>query len=97
MGFQPVSGPWPRGAVTDDDVATVKRKIMTAATTPFEVDGATVAVEASVGISRCPQDGKDAKVLLRLADKGMYDVKKRARTEGDASGADTTTADGSIG
>lgn len=85
------------GAVTDDDVATVKRKIMTAATTPFEVDGATVAVEASVGISRCPQDGKDAKVLLRLADKGMYDVKKRARTEGDASGADTTTADGSIG
>ncbi len=71
------------GVTGDDDVAEVTRKVMNAVGTPFEIDGATLGLKASLGISRCPQDGHDFAVLLRHADRAMYGVKKREERAGD--------------
>jgi diguanylate cyclase (GGDEF)-like protein len=44
---------------------------------PFELDGLPVAVEGSVGIVLCPDDGDDVDTLLRRADVAMYAAKER--------------------
>jgi diguanylate cyclase len=43
---------------------------------PFEVDGQTVEIGASIGIASYPTDGNDAATLLRLADVAMYVAKR---------------------
>jgi diguanylate cyclase (GGDEF)-like protein/PAS domain S-box-containing protein len=53
--------------VADDLVAAVCR--------PVEVQGTTVAVGASIGISVAPEDGEDFAALLHLADTRMYEAK----------------------
>jgi diguanylate cyclase (GGDEF)-like protein len=68
------------GAANDDDVVTVSSKILHSVSQPFELDDATVTISASLGISRCPQDGRDFSSLLKQADKAMYGVKR----DGDA-------------
>ncbi|HEY5183706.1 MAG TPA: EAL domain-containing protein [Actinomycetes bacterium] len=42
---------------------------------PFEVDGVTVRVEASVGIALLPDHGREISGLLRQADVAMYQAK----------------------
>ncbi len=42
---------------------------------PFSVDGIDLAVQASIGISRFPEDGRDANALLQRADVAMYEAK----------------------
>src|SRR5262249_21120909 len=61
---------------------------------PFIVDGVTVRVDASVGISLFPAHGREVANLLRRADIAMYQAKS-SRTghssyspEGDASGGE---------
>jgi diguanylate cyclase (GGDEF)-like protein len=68
------------GVANDDDVVTVSSKILHSVAQPFELDDATVTISASLGISRCPQDGRDFSSLLKQADKAMYGVKR----DGDA-------------
>jgi predicted signal transduction protein with EAL and GGDEF domain len=43
---------------------------------PFAVQGHGVAIGASVGIARFPDDAPDADVLLRRADSAMYQAKR---------------------
>ena len=52
----------------------------------MKVVGHTVAVEASIGISAYPEDGKDVDKLLNQADAAMY----RAKRSGSYVSRDTT-------
>ncbi len=42
---------------------------------PFNVDGVTVRIEASIGISLMPDHGREVSTLLRQADVAMYQAK----------------------
>jgi EAL domain-containing protein (putative c-di-GMP-specific phosphodiesterase class I) len=46
---------------------------------PFHTSGQELYVEASIGISTYPQDGRDADTLIRNADAAMYLTKSRGR------------------
>jgi diguanylate cyclase (GGDEF)-like protein len=61
------------------DAGTVARQLIKALSRPFEVDGHTIYVGASVGIAIYPQDGTDGADLLKKADSAMYRAKDRGR------------------
>ena len=52
---------------------------MTSLSTPFVIDGHSVYVSASVGISVYPSDGTEPDVLVKNADTAMYRVKQSGR------------------
>jgi diguanylate cyclase (GGDEF)-like protein len=57
------------------DVIAAAETILAEFDSPFVVQGVTVQVEASVGISRYPAQGEDPDTLLRRADVAMYHAK----------------------
>jgi len=46
---------------------------------PIRVENVEVAVSASIGISLYPENGATAEDLIRLADKAMYQIKRRGK------------------
>jgi len=54
-------------------------KLLAALTLPFDLDGQTVFIGASIGISAYPADGKDAATLLKNADAAMHQSKDDGR------------------
>ena len=48
---------------------------------PYDLDGQTVAVAASVGIAIVPTDGKEAEEVLRHADVALYSAKEAGTGE----------------
>jgi diguanylate cyclase (GGDEF)-like protein/PAS domain S-box-containing protein len=63
------------------EATTVAHKLLGALEAPFLIEGHTLRVGASVGISVYPQDGADAETLLRHADMAMA----RAKQAGDSA------------
>lgn len=61
-----------------DSVSFVVERILHSFTRPIELDGRSVFVTASIGITFFPDDGNNAEELLRSADLAMY----RAKSEG---------------
>ncbi|HEX4584169.1 MAG TPA: EAL domain-containing protein [Burkholderiaceae bacterium] len=61
------------------DAGTVARQMIKALSRPFEVDGHTIYVGASVGIAIYPQDGTEGADLLKKADSAMYRAKEGGR------------------
>jgi predicted signal transduction protein with EAL and GGDEF domain len=65
---------------TDDrDIAAVADGVLRSFEIPYELDGHTLHVGASIGISRYPADGADPGTLLRAADIAMYEAKESGR------------------
>lgn len=65
-----------------EDAGPVARKILEAFETPYGVDGHTLNISCSIGISVFPSDAGDAgdaAALLRNADLAMYSAKERGR------------------
>jgi len=62
-----------------EDAAKVATKLLDVVGEPFEIEGHTLYVSGSVGISTYPADGDDAETLLRNADTAMYRAKERGR------------------
>src|SRR5690606_8982423 len=62
-----------------DHAAIVGQKINDALATPFSIQGHTVYVSGSVGISLFPADGSDPETLLKNADLAMYRAKQSGR------------------
>ncbi|HTY71917.1 MAG TPA: EAL domain-containing protein [Actinomycetes bacterium] len=60
-----------------DAAERVAQRIHDALTPPFSVDGVTVRVEASIGVSLVPAHGQEVSTLLRRADIAMYQAKQR--------------------
>jgi len=67
------------GLRSKDAIEGVARKIPAALAAPFDIDGHTLNVSASLGVTCWPEDGEDAQDLLRGADIAMYRAKERRR------------------
>ena len=62
-----------------EDAATAARRVLKAVTEVHFIDQCELHVTASVGVSIYPDDGLDAKTLIRNADVAMYQAKKNGR------------------
>ncbi len=60
-------------------VATVARKLLSAATRPVALAGRDCHVTASIGIAVYPQDGDDEQALMKNADIAMYYAKDEGK------------------
>lgn len=75
------------------NVEMVAQKIISSIDQPFNLEGQSVHVGASVGIARYPYDAPTSGALLIVADKAMYAAKAAGKntyrfgTPGDATGA----------
>ena len=58
-----------------DDAANVALKVIEAVSQPYDIEGSTVSITASVGVSLYPVHGKDADTLMKNADMALYDAK----------------------
>jgi len=66
-------------AESDAAVIGVTEKILGLTRLPFALQGREVYLTASIGISRCPEDGTDAETLLKHAEIAMYRAKEIRR------------------
>lgn len=57
------------------DVAHVADKILHQLDAPFELEGNTVTIGASIGIALYPAHGENLQVLIKNADNAMYETK----------------------
>jgi len=64
---------------TPEDVSHVVNKILADFTRPVILAGQPVRIGTSMGVSLFPEDGTDAKVLLRCADSALYQAKAEGR------------------
>ena len=60
-------------------VGVVAEKVLESFKTPFELNGHTLHVTPSIGISLSPEDGKDVTTLVKNADSAMYRAKDKGR------------------
>ncbi len=62
------------------DAGEVAKKILAALNKHFDLEGQTVFITASIGISLYPADGRDGTTLLQNADAAMYQSKEEGRS-----------------
>lgn len=62
-----------------EDAYRVVRAIIEKLAQPFDLNGNTVTISASIGLAIYPKDAMDGKELLQNADKAMYDAKREGR------------------
>lgn len=63
----------------DDDASTVADKALQAIVEPFEHDGRTLSITASIGIAIYPHDGDDPDSFIAAADRTMYESKRSGK------------------
>ncbi len=68
-----VGGPQPDGA------KALAEQLIPAVSQPYDVDGQTVLIGASIGIAIAPSHGIDADPLLACADLALYEAKNQGR------------------
>ena len=61
------------------DVETIAQKVLAALGEPFHVQGHSLRIGGSIGISMYPADGESPGTLLQFADAAMYQVKEKGR------------------
>jgi diguanylate cyclase (GGDEF)-like protein/PAS domain S-box-containing protein len=67
------------GPLTPDSVSAVALRLVESLQQPYELDGITAHIGASVGVALFPGDGGDAETLVRHADVAMYAAKREGR------------------
>jgi diguanylate cyclase (GGDEF)-like protein len=63
----------------EDHAGLVVQKIVREMAEPFVIDGRSIYVSASVGVSMYPSDGTEPDLLLKNADTAMYRAKQSGR------------------
>jgi diguanylate cyclase (GGDEF)-like protein len=63
-----------------EDAGRVAAKLVSGFTRPFEIEGASLSVTASVGIAVYPDHGTQDQVLIEQADRAMYQAKGLGRS-----------------
>jgi len=61
------------------DAATSAQRILIALNEPHHIEGLTLYINGTLGISIYPEDGKDAETLIQCADMAMYQAKEDGR------------------
>ncbi|MDP3538401.1 MAG: EAL domain-containing protein [Azonexus sp.] len=54
-------------------------RVISTLTQPFLINGETISISASIGVTLFPNDGSDSDTLLRHADQAMYAAKQSGR------------------
>ncbi|NMM26972.1 MAG: EAL domain-containing protein [Glaciimonas sp.] len=67
------------GAVSSADIKLVSGRLMSTMQAPFEVQGHTLYLSASVGVAVYPEHGEDEIELLAHADAAMYRAKETGK------------------
>ena len=67
------------GLKNGPDAAVVAQRILGILARPFVIEGQTLSIGASIGISIYPNDGHDSAALLKSADAAMYAAKDAGR------------------
>lgn len=62
-------------AETPEEASAVAQRIAQTLNKPFQVDNNTINIECKIGISIYPIHGEDENILIRNADKAMYQAK----------------------
>lgn len=62
-----------------DDAIILAKKILKSLIEPMQIDGHTLYISTSIGISLFPQDNREANNLLKYADAAMYKAKDEGR------------------
>ncbi|HIP95511.1 MAG TPA: GGDEF domain-containing protein, partial [Leucothrix sp.] len=63
------------------EVESMAEKFSTVISEPMNVDGISLKVGASIGIAAYPMHGNQIKTLMDIADRKMYQVKKRKKSD----------------
>jgi len=63
----------------ETDIIRVTEKIRRQLAEPYDIAGKQLVVTPSIGVSRCPIDGRNANVLLKKADVAMYKAKNNTK------------------
>jgi EAL domain-containing protein (putative c-di-GMP-specific phosphodiesterase class I) len=66
----------------DEDSYVIERVahcVIEAMREPFDIDGETLRISASIGITHYPKDAHDVESLLKHADQAMYEAKRLGR------------------
>lgn len=64
-----------------DSVERVARNILHTLAEPFRLEGDTLHISGSIGITLFPEDATDADILLKNADQAMYAAKTHGRNQ----------------
>ncbi len=67
------------GIHTHVEASRLAQAIIDAANRPFAMDGATMRIGVTIGISFAPDDGMDVATILRAADTALYRAKNEGR------------------
>jgi diguanylate cyclase (GGDEF)-like protein/PAS domain S-box-containing protein len=62
-----------------EDAAFSARKILRALAAPHIIDGKSLDINVTIGVSTYPADGRDAEGLMHKADTAMYEAKQNGR------------------
>jgi diguanylate cyclase (GGDEF)-like protein/PAS domain S-box-containing protein len=63
----------------EEAAASIAQKVIDELTRPMTIDNEELHITPSIGISLCPQDGRDAQELLKHADAALYQAKRMGR------------------
>lgn len=64
-----------------EDSASVYQRILTTVNEPLTIEGETLSITASLGVTLYPEDDTDAEGLIRHADQAMYAAKEKGRNQ----------------
>lgn len=67
------------GLEKDTDIDFIAEKIFHSFESPVNIDGQALPIQASLGISVYPRDGKNLETLLKKADAAMYTAKQKGK------------------
>ena len=65
--------------VTNQDANQVAKQIKRVLNETFELNGHSITISSSIGISIFPDDGDDEEVLVKKADSAMYKAKQAGK------------------
>ncbi len=63
----------------DEVIEQIAAKVVEAIRQPMVIDGVKVAISGSVGVAMAPTQADDLSQLLNLADKAMYETKRKGK------------------
>jgi diguanylate cyclase (GGDEF)-like protein len=66
----------PRLAQPRENTIDVARKIFSSLSEPLLIGGNQIHITTSIGIALYPDDGEEGEILIKSADKAMYEAKK---------------------